>query len=281
MLVRAFHSPVKLLMSEIPVPEPLEPYMPIIVAIVSALAIFIIGWLLSKWVHRLVSKALRGRKYDRSLVRFLASLAQVAVLAVTVITALAHVGIQTTSLLALLGTAGLAIGLALQGNLAHFASGVLILVFRPFSVDDYVEAGGRTGTVFEVGLFATTLTTPENHRVIVPNGSITSNPIVNYTTLGRRRASIDVGVGYGTDIEGVVELLLDAARACDMVLADPAPGASFVGMGASSLDFKLLIWTENEHFFPAQHAVRKDVYDRLNAAGIDIPFNQIVVHQAQ
>src|SRR5690606_32936662 len=117
--------------------------------------IFIIGWMLSKWTHTLVAKALHGRKVDQSLVRFLAALAQFAVLAVTVITALAQVGIQTTSLLALLGTAGLAIGLALQGNLAHFASGVMILLFRPFTVGDYVEAGSKTGTVHEVGLFAT------------------------------------------------------------------------------------------------------------------------------
>src|SRR5690606_8944798 len=121
------------LMSEIPVPEALQPYMPMIVGIVTALAIFIIGWMLSKWTHTLVAKALHGRKVDQSLVRFLAALAQFAVLAVTVITALAQVGIQTTSLLALLGTAGLAIGLALQGNLAHFASGVMILLFRPFT----------------------------------------------------------------------------------------------------------------------------------------------------
>lgn len=268
-------------MPKIPVPEPLQPYMPLIVGAVTALLIFVLGWLVSKWTHTLVTKALRLRKVDESLSRFLASLAQFAVLAATVITALAQVGIETTSLVALLAAASLAVGLALQGNLAHFASGVMILLFRPFTLGDVIEGGGKTGTVQAIGIFATTLTTPENHRVTLPNSAITSAAITNFTALGTRRATLEVGVAYASDIDSVVALLLEAASACETVLADPAPVVRFAGMGPSSLDFSVAIWAKNEHFFPTQHEVRKAIYNRLNAAGVEIPFNQIVLHQAR
>ncbi|WP_181234560.1 mechanosensitive ion channel family protein [Enhygromyxa salina] len=267
-------------MDAIPVPEPLQPYMPLIIGLVTALLIFVVGWMVAKWTHNGVTRLMRRRHLDEALARFLGSMAQYLVLAATVIAALGHVGVETTSLIALLGTAGLAIGLALQGSLAHFASGVMLLVFRPFTIGDYVEAGGQSGTIEEVGLFATTLTTLENQRVTVPNGTITSGPITNYTILGKRRATIDVGVAYGTDIEVATQLLLEAARDSELVLTDPAPAAVFVNLGASSLDFSVYVWSNNADFGGAKHATRKAIYDRLNAAGIDLPFSQIVVHQA-
>jgi small conductance mechanosensitive channel len=267
-------------MEDLPVPEPLAPYMPLIVGIATAILIFVVGWLLAKWTHTLVAKLLRRRHLDESLVRFLASLLQFAVLAATVIAALGQVGVETTSLVALLGSAGIAIGLALQGNLSNFASGVMLLLFRPFTVGDFIEGGGKTGTVDEIGLFATTMTTPENHRVIVPNGQVTSNPITNFTVLGKRRATITVGVAYGSDIDEVVELLLEAARSVELVLTDPEPGVAFTSFGPSSLDFTVHVWALAQDFGPMQHAVRKAVYDRLAAAQVEIPFNQIVVHQA-
>ena len=266
-------------MAVIPVPEPLQPYMPLIVGIVTALLIFGIGWLLAKWTHTLVAKLLRRRSIDESLIRFIASMMQFMVLAATVIAALSQVGIETTSLVALLGSAGLAIGLALQGNLANFASGVMLLLFRPFTVGDYIEGGGKTGTVEEIGLFATKMTTPENHRVIVPNGSITTNPITNYTTLGTRRATITVGVAYGSDIDQVQNLLLEAARSVDEVLDDPEPAVVFTSFGANSLDFAVQVWSKKDDFLAMQHEVRKAVYDCLGTARIDIPYAQVVVHQ--
>lgn len=267
-------------MTDIPVPKPIQPYMPLIVGAVTAILIFVIGWLISKWTHTIIAKLLRRRSADESLVRFLSALAQYLVLAATVIAALAQVGVETTSLVALLGTVGLAIGLALQGNLSHFASGVMLLAFRPFTVGDFVEGGGKTGTVQEVGLFATVLTTPDNHKVIVPNGSVTTSPITNYTALGKRRAKLDIGVAYGSDIDRTTQVLLEAARSNPRVLEDPEPAVAFAGFGASSIDFAVFIWANNDNFLPAQSEVRKAIYDHLNAAGIDIPFNQIVVHQA-
>lgn len=266
-------------MNDIPVPESIEPYMPLIVGIVTALLIFGIGWLLAKWTHTLVAKLLRRRALDESLVRFLAALMQFTVLAATVIAALSQVGIETTSLVALLGSAGIAIGLALQGNLSNFASGVMLLLFRPFTVGDFVEGGGKTGTIEEVGLFATKMTTPENHRVIVPNGSITTNPITNFTTLGKRRATVSVGVAYGSDIDEVTELLLEAGRSVENVLTDPEPSVAFTGFGASSLDFSVHVWSLTSNFLEIQSGVRKAIYDHLAGAQIEIPFNQIVVHQ--
>jgi small conductance mechanosensitive channel len=254
--------------------------MPLIIGLVTALLIFVVGWILSKWIYKLAARVMHRRHLDESLVRFLASLAQYSVLAATVITALAQVGVETTSLIALLGAAGLAVGLALQGSLSHFASGVMLLVFRPFTIGDYVEAGGKTGTIEEIGLFATTLTTPDNHRVTIPNTSVTNNPITSFTMLGKRRATIDVGVAYGADIDRTTSLLVEAASASGLVLADPEPAAVFVNFGASSLDFSVRVWANNADFGPVQHVTRKAIYDRLNAAGIEIPFNQIVVHQA-
>lgn len=270
------------MMPELPFTAPafLEPYMPWIVGTVVVLLIFVGGWIVSKWTHALMIRALRRSKLDESLARFLASLAQYAVLAAAIIMALAKVGLETTSLVALLASAGLAIGLALQGSLSHFASGVMLLVFRPFTINDYVEAGGKSGTIDEIGLFATTMITPDNHRVTIPNSSITGGPIINFTVMGKRRAVIKVGVAYGADVDRVVELLTEAVDAVPAVMDDPAPTVVFVDLGASSLDFDVRVWAPNDTFFPMQHAVRKAIYDKLNGAGIDIPFNQVVVHQA-
>ena len=268
-------------MKELPLPEVLKPFMPLIVGVVTALVVYVLGWLVSKWAHKLATRVLRKRGLDESMSRFLAALTQYTVLAAAVIIALARVGLETTSLVALLGSAGLAIGLALQGSLSHFASGVMLLTFRPFTIGDFVEAGGKTGSVEEIGLFATSLTTPDNHRVTIPNSSITGGAITNYTQLGTRRAVINVGVAYGSDVTKVSELLLEAVAGVPTVLEDPAPAAVFMELGASSLDFAVRVWAKNEDFGAMQHAARKAVYDQLNAAGIDIPFNQVVVHQGQ
>lgn len=268
-------------MDDLPIPEALAPYMGLAVAVATALLILVVGWIASKWANRLLARILRKREIDEALTRFLASLAQYLVLAVAIIIALAHVGLETTSLVALLGAGALAIGLALQGSLSHFASGVLLLLFRPFTIGDFVDAGGKTGTVDEIGLFATSITTPDNHRVTIPNSSITGGPITNYTILGKRRAVISVGVAYGSDVDQVSALLLEAVGAVDTVLEDPAPAAVFIELGASSLDFAARVWADNANFVAMQHDARKAIYDRLNAAGIDIPFNQIVVHRAE
>lgn len=249
-------------------------------SILFAVIVFAVGWVVSKWASAGVLRAGRLRKIDEALVRFLSGLAQYAVLAFTVIAALSKVGIETTSMVAVLGSAGLAIGLALQGTLGHFASGVLILFFRPFSIGDVVTAAGQIGVVKDIGLFATTLTTPDNQTHIIPNGSVVGGVITNITGAGTRRATVSFGVAYGSDIAQVAELATAAAKSCPAVLKVPEPDVLFVNLGASSLDFNVNVWSAAVDFIIVQHQVRRAVYEALNAAEIEIPFNQIVVHQA-
>lgn len=265
----------------VPVPETLEPWIPVIVGAALALVIFVVGWIFSKWAYSLVLRLLRARTIDEALSRFLAGIAQYAVLAAAVITALSKVGVETTSLVALLASAGLAIGLALQGSLAHFAAGVMTLLFRPYTIGDIITAAGHTGLVKEIGLFATTLRTPDNDTIIIPNGQASSSSIVNHTRSGSRRANISVGVAYGSDIERALGVVTDCLKSTDLVLADPAPSCGFGGFGASSLDLVARPFSRPEDFPAMQHNVRISIYHALNDAGIEIPFNQIVVHQAE
>ncbi|MEE8589784.1 MAG: mechanosensitive ion channel family protein, partial [Spirochaetia bacterium] len=190
------------------VPEQLRPFMPLIINIIYAIIIFVVGWTISRWVHVLLLKALKKAEIDEALTRFLASISQYLVLAATVIVALDKVGIETTSLVALLATTGLAIGLALQGSLAHFASGVMILFFRPFALGDWITAGGQAGKVDDIGLFATTILTPDNEKIILPNSAITDGSIVNHTTRGTRRGNIELGIAYGSDLAQAMEVML-------------------------------------------------------------------------
>jgi len=268
-------------MTDLPfIPDALQPYMPLIVESVTAIIIFVLGWMVAGWTHGLVAKLLRARKVDEAVVRFLASLAQWAVIAAVIITALARVGVETTSLVALLGTAGLAIGLALQGNLSHFASGVMMLLFRPLSIGDYVEVAGNKGTVEEIGLFATTLISPDNTKLIIANGSVTGNVIVNYTTLDKPRAAIKIAVAYGSKIPEVVRLLEAAAKSVPQVLAEPAPLIVFVDLGDSGMAFEVKVCSKPQHFIDMQNDVRRAVYEQLEQAKIEIPFPQVVVRKA-
>jgi small conductance mechanosensitive channel len=267
-------------MENLPVPEEFAPYMPLVLNVAYAILIFIAGWIVSKWTQRLVMGVLRKREIDEALTRFLGAIGKYLILAATVIIALGAVGIQTTSLVAILASAGLAIGLALQGSLANFAAGVMILFFRPFDLDERVTVAGHTGKAHDIGLFATTIITPDNEKIIIPNSAITSDSIVNHTTRGTLRGNIEVGVAYGTEMEEAIKVMESACRKVDLVLEEPAPAVAFVGFGASSLDFVVRPWATSESYISMLHEVRVALYDALNDAGIEIPFNQIVVHQA-
>lgn len=262
-------------------PASIQPYQGLIVGAATALIIFVVGWIASKWANALCLRAARKRGVDEALARFLSAMAQYAVLAFAVIAALSKVGVQTTSLVALLGAAGLAVGLALQGSLGHFASGVMLLLFRPFTIDDKVRVAGEDGQVKEIGLFASTLGTPSNELKIIPNGSITSDVIINYTAQGELRGGIAVGIAYGSDVQQAMKVMIDACNSVDTVLADPAPSVNFAGFGASSLDFQVRPWASTADYLGMLHNVRIALYDALNGAGIEIPFDQIVVHQAE
>lgn len=266
-------------------PEQVNEYIqlaiPMALSGVLGIVVLIVGWIVSKWVGKAVKKAAIKGKVQAELAGFFGSISRYVVLAATVISALERVGVQTTSLIAVFASAGLAIGLALQGSLANFAAGVMILFFRPFSLGDKITAGGHTGVVIEIGLFATTFSTPNNERIIIPNASITGGSITNITTMGVIRGTVNVGVGYGESIHQSLEVIKKAAASAEFVKQDPGPAVAFTNFGASSLDIAVHCFCDAENYLAMLHNVRVAVYDALNAEGIEIPFNQIVVHQAE
>jgi small conductance mechanosensitive channel len=265
----------------IAIPDTITPYIPLIQGALLGVVILVIGWLVSKWSEKLVVGAFRVRKLDEALGRFLGGGVRYSVLAATIIAALGSVGIETTSIVAVFASAGLAVGLALQGSLSNFASGVLILFFRPFELGDKVTAGGHTGAISDIGIFVTTMMTLDNEVIIIPNSAITGGSIINHTAKGVIRGTVEVGVHYGADVAKVTEVLLAAAKKAQHVRADPGPEVAFVNLGASSLDFHVRGWTEPAHFLDMLGAIRTSVYNELNAAGIEIPFQQIVIHKAK
>lgn len=248
--------------------------------VLGAIAILLIGWLVSGWVNKLVVKAGERGDIGTALSRFLGQLARYGVLVMTVIAMLSTVGIETTSFVAVLASAGFAIGLALQGTLGHFASGVLLMVFQYIRVGEYVEIGGHEGTVDDIGLFATVLLTLDNRTVVISNGQVTSTVIVNFSRQGTRRAHIAVGVAYGEDLEKVEAACRAVAERNELVMQDQPIQFIFKEMASSSLNFELRCWAQASDFLVMQHQVRGAIYNALNEAGIEIPFNQIVVHQA-
>ncbi|HUS63516.1 MAG TPA: mechanosensitive ion channel domain-containing protein [Kofleriaceae bacterium] len=263
------------------IPAWLVPYVPAIRGTLIALGIFIGGWIAAKWANRLTRRAFGTRKIDEALGRFIASIAQYTVLAAAVITALGAVGIQTTSLVAVFASAGLAIGLALQGSLGSFASGVMILFFRPFNLKDKVTVGGHTGCIDDIGLFATTLITADNETIIVPNSAVTSGSIINFTRRGTLRGAVTVGLAYGTDVGKALVVLTTAAEQTKLVLKDPAPAVAFAGLGARTVDFTVLAWSTADDYLAMLHNLRRSIYEALAAAGIQVPVNQIVLQQLQ
>lgn len=261
-------------------PESLDPYAPMLVGALTALLILVVGWLASKWVHKILVNLCLRRSLDEALGRFLASIARYLVLAAAVIAALGKVGVESTSFIAILGAAGLAIGFALQGSLSNFASGVMMLLFRPVDIGQRVTVAGHTGAIEEIGLFATTLSTPDHETIIIPNSKITDDSIINYAKKGKIRANVSIGVAYGTDISKAMQVIARACAAADLVLTEPVPSVAFAGFGSSSLDLLARPWSLPDDYPAMQHNVRVEIYNALAEAGIEIPFDQIVVHRA-
>ncbi len=255
-------------MDAIPIPEAMKPYMPLATSILIAIAIFVVGWIVSKWAYRLTRRTFSHRKLDQALAGFVASMVQYALLAVAVITALGAVGLQTTSLVAVFASAGLAIGLALQGSLGNFASGVMILLFRPFNIGDKVTAAAHTGVVSDIGLFATTLVTGDNETIIIANGAVTGASIINFTKLGTLRGQVQVVLAFGTDARQAVALLEKAATRAKLVLATPAVAVALSGLGPRGLEFTVMPWANAGDYLDMLNNVRHAIVEDLNAAGM-------------
>jgi len=246
--------------------------------ILAALAIFIIG----RWIANLLTKALRAtmetRQIEPSLVGFASSLTHAALLVFVVLAALGKLGVQTTSFVAVIGAAGLAIGLALQGSLSNFAAGVLILIFKPYKVGDYVVAGGAEGSITEIGIFTTTLVTLDNRTQILPNAIATGGVIENYSKQGTRRLDLVAGVSYTDDIFKVKKVLQEILDNEPRILPEPTPTIGLMEMGDSSINFAFRPWVKVEDYWDLFFELQERIKVRFDEEKITIPFPQRDVH---
>jgi small conductance mechanosensitive channel len=252
--------------------------IPWAINIVTALAIYIIGKIIVGVLVNLVGKLLVRAKYDDMLVDFLKAIVNALLMLFVIVAALDRLGVDTTSLVAILGAAGLAIGLSLQGSLQNFAAGVMLLVFKPFKSGDFVEAGGAAGVVKNISIFTTVMLTPDNKEVIVPNGSIYGGNIVNYSAKDTRRVDMVVGIGYDSDIKLAKQILQEIADADERILKDPGVTIAVAELADSSVNFVVRPWAATSDFWGVKFDYTEQVKLRFDAAGISIPFPQMDVH---
>ncbi len=247
--------------------------------VVGALALLVVGALVAKGVRRSVRRALeRMPRLDPTLIPFLSGMVYYLILTFVGVACLGLFGIQTTSLIAVLGAAGLAVGLALQGTLTNFASGVMLLLFRPFRMGDFVEVAGVAGAVAEIGLFSTTLNTPDNVRIIVPNSAVYGAIIKNYAANETRRLDMVVGVSYDDDLGVALETLERVVKGDPRVLADPAPTIAVSELADSSVNFVVRPWCRKEDYWPLRFHLTRSLKEELEKAGCSIPYPQHDVH---
>jgi small conductance mechanosensitive channel len=249
--------------------------------VIAAIAIFVIGRWVAKAVVSMIRKMMRNAEVDQTLRRFVANMAYIALLAFVVLAALGQLGIQTTSFIAILGAAGLAVGLALQGSLSNFAAGFLMILFRPIRVGDFIEGAGTAGTVEEIAIFTTTLVTPDNKTVIIPNAALTGGNIVNWTVKGTRRVDMVMGIGYTDDIDKAKQIMADILAKDPRVLKDPAPAIAVSELADSSVNFVVRPWVKASDYWGVHNDTHEAVKKAFDAQGISIPFPQRDVHVYQ
>lgn len=249
-----------------------------LINIIFAVAIVIVGRIVVKWIVKLIRKLMVRSDLDPILVNFASSIANAALLLFVFIAALDQLGVDTTSFIALLGAAGLAIGLALQGSLQNFAAGVMMIVFRPFKIGDFIEAGGVTGVVEHMAIFSSTLKTGDNREIIIPNGQIYSGAITNFSAKDTRRIDMVFGIGYDDDMLAAKQIMEDILQAHDLVLTDPAPAVAVAELADSSVNFNVRPWVKSEDYW----GVRSDLIEKIKLAfdknGISIPYPQMDIH---
>lgn len=246
-----------------------------------AIIIFVLGAWAAKLVRKLVRKVMARRELDPIVIGFVANFAYIALMVFVVLAALERVGVKTTSFVAIIGAAGLAIGLALQGSLANFAAGFLMVIFRPFKKGDYIEAGGTAGVVDEIQVFSTVLNTPDNCRVVVPNSKIMSDIITNYSAMETRRLDLVFGVGYSDDLRKVKAVLQEVADSDERVLRDPAPLIVVSELADNSVNLIMRVWVKSPDYWGFKFDTTEKVKLRFDEEGISIPFPQRDVHLYQ
>ncbi len=246
--------------------------------LLGALIILIIGFWIAKKISGMVKKALAQRSLSPELQSFLGSFVSILLKVAVLLAAAEAVGIPTASLAVIFGAAGLAIGLALQGSLSNFAGGVMILLFKPFKVGDLITAQGHTGNVTAINIFVTTLLTPDNKTVILPNGPLSNGDVTNFTTDGKIRVDLVVGIGYGEDIKKARTALMAAMTANPKVLQTPAPSVNVLELADSSVNLAVRPWCNPVDYWDVYFGITEASKEALDAAGIEIPFPQRVVH---
>ncbi len=251
--------------------------------VIAAIAILVIGIAAAKLLRKLVRRLMRQGKVDEILVSFTSSVVYVAVVAFVVIAALGQLGVQTASFIAVIGAAGLAIGLALQGSLANFAAGVLMVIFKPFKVGDYIEAAGTAGVVEAIGIFTSTLKTPDNKMIIIPNAKLTADNITNYSALDQRRVDLVASVSYGDDIDKVRSIIKEILTSDSRILSEPAPTIAIMSLAESSVDFAVRPWVKTEDYWGVFFDLQEQIKKQFDANGVTIPFPQqdIYLHKLE
>lgn len=246
--------------------------------VVAGIVLFV-GWKLINLLNKMMKRTYERHKVDPSLQAFLHSLIDIILKVLLVLTAMGIMGIQMTSFIAILGAAGVAIGMGLQGTLQNFAGGVIILLLRPFKVGDYIEQGPYAGFVESIQIFNTTLRTYDARKIIVPNTELATKSLVNHFNLPQRRVAIDVGLAYGMSVEKAKEVMLRVAAENPQVLQEPkAPFATLENFGDSSLNMRLYAWTLPENYWTTLYSLNEGIYNAFRKEGLEIPFNQMDVH---
>ena len=246
--------------------------------VLGALAVLVLGWVVAKWGRRTTRSALERSRLDPVLVPFVSGMVYYGLLVFVGLAVLNLFGIQTTSFVAVLGAAGFAVGLSLQGTLSNFASGVMLLVFRPFAVGDVVETGGSKGTVNEIGILTTKIDTPDNVRILVPNSRVFGNVIENYTAHDTRRLDLEVGISYDDDIGTGIEACERVLGGEDRVLEDPEPVVAVSSLGDSAVVLMVRPWCRTEDYWPLKRHLTRRLKEELEAAGCELPYPQRDVH---
>ncbi len=248
--------------------------------IVGAILILLAGRIAAGIARNIVRRLLNKADTDKSIVSFVASFIYTIIIVFTIVAALAKFGIETASFIAILGAAGFAVGFALQGSLANFAAGILILVLRPYKAGDYIEGGGVAGSVKEVKLFTTVLATPDNIKIMVPNGKIFGDVIKNITAYDTRRLDIVVGISYGSSIQKAQDVFLNLIKSDERILSDPEPQVLVSELADSSVNVTGRFWLKKENYWPVKFDLTRRVKEAYDENGIEIPFPQRVVHMA-
>ena len=252
--------------------------------LIAAFLIYLVGSFIIKLINRLVGSMLERRHVEVSVQSFLKSLVNILLTILLIISVISALGINTTSFAALLASAGVAVGMALSGNLQNFAGGLVILLFKPYRVGDWIEAQGVQGTVREIQIFHTIIATADNKLVYAPNGSMSTSVVVNYSREELRRVQWTVGIDYGEDVKRVRAVLLDYLNSLEQILKEPADKAPFVGVDAladSSVNLTVRAWVKTEDYWTTYFDVQQGIYELFNREGINIPFPQQTVHLAK